>query len=154
MLAVLPKDTDRPRLSTFSIGEDGWEGDRRPKNILGDHCDLSALGESERADLFLSKTEVDVLSRGSSFGGGGGGCRGVMNLSAGFIVLICPLAIELMDPLRKRRGCTSIGTKRVFTGWPGRYGQIVVNGIDSSQCSMPSSNSYYIRMSVSCLCFK
>lgn len=65
-----------------------------------------------------------------------------MNLSAGFIVLISMLAIELMDALRNRRGWTSIGTNSRLTGWPGRYGQDVVNGIDVSWISVPSDNSY------------
>ena len=43
-----------------------------------------------------------MLNRGSV--GVGGACRGVMNLSAGFIVLRSPFAIELMDALRNRSG--------------------------------------------------
>jgi hypothetical protein len=64
--------------------------------------------------------------------GVGGGARGVMNLSAGFMVLMFPFAIELIEALRKRKGWTSTGTQRRLTGWPGRYGQVVVNGIDAS----------------------
>jgi hypothetical protein len=54
------------------------------------------------------RTDVDVFSRISPGVGGGG--RGVINLSAGFIVLISPLAIELIDALRYLRGNTSMGT--------------------------------------------
>ena len=73
-----------------------------PKNILGDHCAFSDLGERERADLFFRRTIGEVFKRGSV--GVGGGCRGVMNLSAGFIVLTSPFAIELIDALRNRSG--------------------------------------------------
>ncbi len=109
---TLLRDVDRPRLSTGGDGD--CTGDRRPKNILGDHGDFSALGERERAERFFMRTEEDVFKRGS--GGGGGGALGVINLSAGFIVLRSPLAIELIDALRNRRGWTSIGTKRRLTG--------------------------------------
>jgi hypothetical protein len=53
-------------------------------------------------------------------------------LSAGFIVFISAVEIELRDARRQRRGWTSMGTKRRLTGWPGRYGQDVVKGIDLS----------------------
>jgi len=36
--------------------------------------------------------------------GSGGGARGVMNLSAGFMVLMSPFVIELIEALRKRKG--------------------------------------------------
>ncbi len=80
----------------------------------------------------MTKTDVDVFGRGSIFAGAGGGCRGVINLSAGFIVFISAVEIELRDARRQRRGWTSMGTKRRLTGWPGRYGQDVVKGIDLS----------------------
>ena len=112
--------------------------------------DFSAFGDRDRADRFFVSTGGDVFRRASE--GGGGGALGVINLSAGFIVLMSPLAIELIDALRLRRGWTSIGTKRRLTGWPGRYGQDVVNGIDESWCSVPSSNSYYISREHRSLC--
>lgn len=92
---VLLREDERPRLSDCCGTE---TGDRRPKNDLGDHGDFSPFGERDRADRFLVRTEVAVLRRGRE--GVGGGCRGVMNLSAGFIVLISPLAIELIEALR------------------------------------------------------
>lgn len=61
--AILLSDVDRPRLS---IGGDGDEpGDRRPKNILGDHPDFSDFGEADRADRFFMRTEDEVFNRGS-----------------------------------------------------------------------------------------
>lgn len=53
-------ETDRPRLSVFSTVRD--EGDRRrlPKSDLGDHCDFSFLGESERVDLCFTRIDDDV----------------------------------------------------------------------------------------------
>ena len=112
---TLLSDDDRPRLSA------SWEvalGDRRPKNMRGDHWLFSGGGETDRAVRCLVRIEVEVCNRISL--GGGGGARGVMNLSAGFIVLISPLAIELIDALRNRNGWTSTGTQRRLTGWPGR----------------------------------
>jgi hypothetical protein len=108
---ILLSDDDRPRLSTST---EGVTGDRRPKNIRGDHGDFSAFGERDRAERFFASTDDDVFNRGKSGVGGGG--RGVMNLSAGFIVLIFPFAIELIDALRYRNGWTSTGTQRRLTG--------------------------------------
>jgi hypothetical protein len=48
------------------------------------------------------RTEVEVFRRVNL--GVGGGARGVINLSAGFMVLISPFAIELIEALRKRKG--------------------------------------------------
>lgn len=96
---TLLNEEDRPRESTD--GDDD-EGSRSPKNNLGDHPDFSGFGESERADRFFMSTEDEVLRRAGEGVGGGG--LGVINLSAGFIVLISPLAIELIDALRYRRG--------------------------------------------------
>lgn len=90
----MPSDGDLPRLS-FSC-EDDATGDRRPKNILGDH--FSDFGERDRADRLTVMGDGEVSSRGNV--GVGGGCRGVINLSAGFIVLTSPFAIELIEALR------------------------------------------------------
>jgi hypothetical protein len=97
---ILLNDDERPRL--VRSGTEGDDGDRIPKNILGDHCDFSDCGETERADRFFWRTVGEVFKRGRV--GVGGGCRGVMNLSAGFIVLRSPFAIELIDALRNRSG--------------------------------------------------
>lgn len=96
---VLLSDTDRPRLSLS--GNDDTAGDRSPKKVLGDHGDLSDLfGETERAGLLFAN-DGEVLSRGNAVVVGvGGGWRGAMNLSAGFIVLTSPFAIELIEALR------------------------------------------------------
>lgn len=94
---------DRPRLSLS--WNDDTAGDRSPKKAFGDHGDLSGLlgGETERAVLFLATKDGDVFKRGRMVGVGGGG-RGAMNLSAGFIVLISLFAIEFIEALRYRRG--------------------------------------------------
>ena len=93
-------DDERPRLlRSGTVGEDG---DRKPKNILEVHCGFSDLGDSDRAERFFWRTIGEVFNRGSD--GVGGACRGVMNLSAGFIVLRSPFAIELIDALRNRSG--------------------------------------------------
>ena len=95
--ATLVNDEDRPRLSLSSgVGADV----RRPKNILGDHGAFSHFGDTERADRFFRRTDGEVFKRDGAGAGVGGGGRGVMNLSAGFIVLISPLAIELIEALR------------------------------------------------------
>jgi hypothetical protein len=97
---VLLSDTDRPRLSLS--GNDDTAGDRSPKKVLGDHGDFSALlGETERAGLLFATNDGEVLRRGKAMVVGvGGGWRGAMNLSAGFIVLTSPFAIELIEALR------------------------------------------------------
>ena len=94
---------DRPRLSLS--WNDDTAGDRSPKKAFGDHGDLSGLlgGETERAFLFLATKDGDVFKRGRMVGVGGGG-RGAINLSAGFIVLISLFAIEVMEALRYRSG--------------------------------------------------
>ena len=99
-LWTLLSEEDRPRVSTDA--DEGWLGSRSPKNNLGDHADFSGFGGSERADRFFRSTDEEVFRRGSE--GGGGGALGVINLSAGFIVLTSPLVIELIDALRYRRG--------------------------------------------------
>jgi hypothetical protein len=96
---ALPEDVDLPRLPTGDEGD--LSGVLRPKNIRDDHGDFSSFGESERAERFFVRTADEVLSRGT---GGGGGALGVRYLSAGFMVLISPLAMELIDALRHRRG--------------------------------------------------
>lgn len=97
---ILFSDDERPRLQrSGTVGDDG---ERMPKNILGDHCGFSDFGERDRADRFFWRTIDEVFKRGRV--GVGGACRGVMNLSAGFIVLRSPLAIELIDALRNRSG--------------------------------------------------
>ena len=99
---VLLSDVDRPRLSLS--WNDDTAGDRSPKKAFGDHGDLSGLlGETERAALFLTTTDGEVFKRSRVVGVGGGG-RGAINLSAGFIVLISPFAIELIEALRYRSG--------------------------------------------------
>jgi hypothetical protein len=45
----------RPQLKVFT-------GDRRPKNIRGDHGDFSAFGERDRAERFFASTD-DVFNR-------------------------------------------------------------------------------------------
>jgi hypothetical protein len=112
---ILFSDEERPRL--LMSGTEGDDGERMPKNNLGDHCDFSDFGDSDRADRFCWRTIGEVFRRGRF--GAGGGCRGVINLSAGFIVLRSPLVIELIDALRNRSGWTSTGTQRRLTGWPG-----------------------------------
>jgi hypothetical protein len=95
---VLLSDVDRPRLSLS--WNDDTAGDRSPKNAFGDHGDLSGLlGDRERAVLFFATNDGEVFKRGRVVGVGGGG-RGAMNLSAGFMVLISPFAIELIEALR------------------------------------------------------
>lgn len=108
---ILLNDEERPRL--LRSRTEGDAGERMPKNILGDHCGFSDRGERERADRFFWRTIGDVSKR--RIVGIGGGCRGVINLSAGFIVLRSPFAIELIDALRNRSGWTSIGTQRRLT---------------------------------------
>lgn len=101
---ILLNETDLPRLS-LSWNDDAL-GDRSPKKAMGDHGVFSdLLGETERAVLFRANSDGDVFRRGRRVGVGGGG-RGAMNLSAGFIVLTSPLAIELSEALRKRSGWT------------------------------------------------
>jgi hypothetical protein len=60
-----------------------------------------------------------VFDRDSSEGIGGA-ARGVRNLSAGTMVLMSPLAMELMEALRSRGIWISTGTQRRLTGCPGR----------------------------------
>ncbi len=108
---TLLNEDDQPRLSASCSFE---LKDRRPKNIRGDHRGFSVVGESDRAVRCFVRTEVDVFRRVSL--GVGGGARGVMNLSAGFMVLMSPFALELIEELRKRKGWTSTGTQRRLTG--------------------------------------
>ena len=109
-------DEERPRL--LKLVTVGVVGERMPKNILGHHCDFSDLGERDRAGRFSCRTVGEVFERGRN--DLGGACRGVINLSAGFKVLRSPSAIEVIEALRHRSGCTSTGTQRRLTGWPGR----------------------------------
>lgn len=90
---ILLRDDDLPRPSWS--GEAG-SGDRSPKNARGDHC-LSTRGESDRAVRLWDKSDGEVFKRGNI--GRGGACLGDINLSAGFIVLMSPLAIELIEAL-------------------------------------------------------
>jgi hypothetical protein len=97
---ILFSDEERPRLlRSEGVGD---EGERMPKNSLGDHWAFSHFGERDRADPFLCRTIDEVFNRGRV--GVGGARRGVMYLSAGFMVLRSAFAIELIDALRKRSG--------------------------------------------------
>jgi hypothetical protein len=108
---ILLNEDDRPRFSSCKYVFD----DRKPKNIRGDHWAFSdVVGESDRAVRCFARTELEVFRRGNL--GVGGAARGVMNLSAGFMVLMSPFAIELIEALRKRKGWTSTGTQRRLTG--------------------------------------
>lgn len=114
--ASLSRRDDRPCFSPARVYDE--VGDRRPNNILGDHGDFSSFGDMERADRLLTNDRGDVF--GLDRLGIGGGGRGVINLSAGTIVLTSACFIELIEPLRSRGSRTSTGTQRRLTGWPGR----------------------------------
>jgi hypothetical protein len=90
---------------------------------------------------FLGIGNGEVFARDSRVGMGGGG-RGARNLSAGTMVFTSTFVTELIEALRSRGGRTSTGTQSRFTGWPGRYGQVVVEGSEGSWISVPSSSSY------------
>lgn len=74
--------------------------------------------------------------------GGEGAGRGVENLSSGFMVFKSASLMELNEALRFLSEC-SMGTQRVLTVWPGRYGQAFVEGRDGSYVSVEPSSSYY-----------
>lgn len=64
----------------------------------------------------------------ASFGlGTAGAGRGAKNLSAGFIVCT-PGDMAPSEALLSRKGLIWVGTLRIFTDWPGRYGHEVVEG--------------------------
>lgn len=96
----------------------------------------------ERAGRSSESIAGDVFKRGKEGLGGGG--RGAINLSLGFIVLAFSSTTEFKEALRPRQGWISTGTQRRLSGWPGRYGQEVVEGMAVSWTSVPSSSSYYI----------
>jgi hypothetical protein len=100
-------------------------GDRKPNSFLADQGDLPSVGETDLEERFLSESDGDVSRRGNL--GIEGGARGVRNLSSGFIVLN-PVLMAPIEALLSRSGLTSVGTQRIFTGCPGRYGHMVVEG--------------------------
>jgi hypothetical protein len=102
----------------------------RPNNDLADHGDLGTFSEADLTEGtigFQSVTDGAVFNLGSFGLGIAGAIRGAKNLSAGFIVCI-PGDIAPSDALLSRKGLICVGTLRTFTGWPGRYGQEVVEG--------------------------
>lgn len=113
----------------------------KPKNPLGDQGDLPPIGDTDLADLFLSVAAGDVFRRFSCGRGMAGAARGVRYLSAGFMVWICP-DMALSEALRSRKGLTCMGTFRILTDWPGRYGHAVVEGREVLCISVPSLSSY------------
>lgn len=54
-------------------------------------------------------------------------------------------SIELNEPLRGRLSTACTGTSRIFTRWPGRKGQHVVEGSTESWYSASPSSRYYHR---------
>lgn len=149
----------RPR--SMLSGEEGLEASLeegfRPNIVRGIHRCFRFAGEIDRAEFdrvegkdrsepeedlgfVVSRSEGDVITLVGTSGLAGGG-RGVKNLSSGFMVFTSPFT-ELVDALRVRIGLTSTGTWSRFTGWPGRRGQVVVDGTEESCISVPSSDSY------------
>ena len=62
---------------------------------------MEGLGEIDRADRFFVRAGA-VFKRLRD--GLGGGARGAMNLSAGFMVILFSVASEVSEALRYRRG--------------------------------------------------
>lgn len=120
-------------------------GDFRPNIFLADQGDFPPPGDTDLAVRFLSSRDGDVFRRDSL--GTVGGARGARNLSSGFIVLY-PEVTAPIEALLSRKGLTSTGTQRRFTGCPGRYGQAVVDGRLASWISVPSSSSYWEAISL------
>lgn len=87
----LLSDKDRSHLSPRAYS------DLKPKNSRGDRDGLSGC-ETERDDPFLASGNEDDFHRTRVEIWGGG--RSGTNLAAGFKVLTCPLAIELIEALR------------------------------------------------------
>lgn len=112
---------------------------RGPNNWCGGHVERT--GDPDFESLLRVKTAVEVFDLGRSRGGGVGSGRGLLYLSSGFKVLT-PDPDAPTDALRVRNDVFSVGTERMLTDWPGRYGQAVVDGSDSLCTSIPSSTSY------------
>lgn len=101
---TLFSDEERPRLpASPGCGN----GDLRPKKPLADHC-LSTLGDNERAVRLWLYAAGEVFNRGNN--GSGGGWRGAMYFSDGFIVLRLLRVIDVVEALLKRKGVISVGT--------------------------------------------
>ena len=84
----------------------------------------------------LVKDEMNVLRRRE-------GC-GFRYLALGSKVYTSD-SVELNEPLRGRLPTACTGTSRIFTRWPGRKGQHVVEGSTGSWYSESPSRRYYHR---------
>src|SRR3569833_259630 len=119
-----------PPPSSWSLSSDRLD-DLRVKRRRGDQGQ-DWIGDSDREAWWSYRTGLgEVPARTTLDPGTGGGALGVTNLSSGFIVLKSRVRIEFMDALLLRRHC-SRGTDSVFTFWPGRKGQAVVDGREGS----------------------
>jgi hypothetical protein len=99
-------------------------------------------GERDRAERFRCGTAGAVLRRRvPNVPGGAGAGLGVRNLSCGFMVMKYPSRMEVSEALLSLRDFC-MGTHRVLTVWPGRYGHLVVEGRDGSWVSVAPSSSY------------
>jgi hypothetical protein len=102
------------------------ELDLRLKSFRGEKFQRE-LGEGERAGRFWGCMRRGAVPSRRAGSGGVGAGLGDTNLLAGSIVLKSSSRSEFIDALRFRRDC-STGMKSVLTVWPGRYGQVVVEG--------------------------
>jgi len=100
------------------LEESGGAGDedcdRRPEKSFVAHPSFPSFAQ-EHSFSVTSAPEDDNEADRAAFGFDGG-ARGVINLSAGFIVLTSVIFIESMEPLRSRGGETSTGSQRILTG--------------------------------------
>lgn len=108
-----------------SLSED--ELDLRLKSFRGEN-NQRELGDGDLAGRFCGciRSGAVPTRRAGSVGGLGAGL-GETNLLAGFMVLKSSSRSDVNEALRFLRDC-STGTQRVLTVWPGRYGQVVVEG--------------------------
>jgi hypothetical protein len=108
----------------MSLSED--ELDLRLKSFRAEKCQRE-LGDGDldgRVCCGIRRGAVPSRRAGS---GGVGAGLGEMNLLAGSIVLKSASCSDVNEALRFLSDC-STGIQRVLTVWPGRYGQVVVDG--------------------------
>jgi hypothetical protein len=123
-----------------SLSED--ELDLRLKSFRGENSQRE-LGEGDLAGRFCGCIRSGAVPSRRAGSGGLGAGLGETNLLAGSMVLKSSSRSDVNEALRFLFDC-STGIQSVLTVWPGRYGQVLVEGCEGSWVSEDASSSYYM----------
>jgi hypothetical protein len=126
----------------MSLSED--ELDLRLNSFRAEKCQRE-LGDGDLDGYFCCIRSGAVPSRRAGSGGVGAGL-GATNLLEGSIVLKSASCSDVNEALRFLPDC-STGIQRVLRVWPGRYGQVFVDGCKGSCVSEAPSSSYCMSRS-------